>query len=43
MNQWAFVMAAYVVALIGTSALLVCAYLSMRRSEAEADKLRTRE
>ena len=43
MNQWAFVVAAYAVALIGTSALLVWAYVSMRRAEAEADKLRTRE
>jgi hypothetical protein len=42
-NQWVFVTAAYAVALAGTSALLVWAYLSMRRAEAEAEKLRTRE
>ena len=43
MNQWAFVMAAYVAALVGTCALLVWAYVSMRRAEAEAERLRTRE
>ena len=43
MNQWAFVVAAYAVALVGTFALLVWAYSSMRRAEAEAEKLRTRE
>ena len=43
MNQWAFVVAAYCVALIGTAALLVRAFLSMRRAEAKAEKLGTRE
>jgi hypothetical protein len=42
-NQWVFVIAAYSVALVGTAALLVWAYVSMRRAEAEAEKLRTRE
>jgi hypothetical protein len=42
-NQWSFVIAAYCVALAGTAALLVWACLSMRRAEAEAEKLRTRE
>jgi len=42
-NQWAFVLAAYAVALVGTSALLAWAYSSMRRAEAEAEKLRTRQ
>jgi hypothetical protein len=42
-NQWAFVAAAYAVALVGTVALLVWANSSMRRAEAEAEKLRTRE
>ena len=43
MNQWAFVVAAYAVALVGTSALLLGAYVSMRGAEAEAEKFRTRE
>jgi len=42
-NQWAFVVAAYAFALVGTFALLVWAYSSMRRAEAEAEKLRTRQ
>jgi len=42
-NRWAFVVAAYAVALVGTFALLVWAYSSMRRAEAEAEKLRTRQ
>jgi hypothetical protein len=40
MNPWPFVIAAYAVALIGTAALLLLSYASMRSSEAEADKLR---
>lgn len=43
MNQWAFVIAAYAVALIATVALLLWAYLSMQSAEAAADKLKTRE
>jgi len=43
MNQWAFVIAAYCVALAGTAGLLVWAYLLMRGAEADAEKLRTRE
>lgn len=43
MNHWAFVTAAYAVAIIATAALLICANLSMRRAEAEAEKLRTRK
>jgi hypothetical protein len=42
-NPWAFVIAAYCVALAGTSALLVWAFFSMRRAEAEVEKLRARE
>ena len=40
MNPWPFVIAAYAVALLGTAALLLASFASMRRAEAEADKLR---
>ena len=40
MNPWPFVIAAYVVAVALTIALLVWAFLSMRRAEAAADALR---
>ena len=40
MNHWSFVIAAYVVALVATAALLVWAYLSMRSAEAAADELK---
>jgi len=42
-NQWAFVIAAYLVALLATAALLVLSYASMRRAEARAEKLRGNE
>jgi len=40
MNQWAFVIAAYAVAIAGTAALLLWSLAAMRRAEAEAEKLR---
>ena len=40
MNQWAFVIAAYVVATILTIGLLLWCYASMRRAEAAADVLK---
>jgi hypothetical protein len=40
MNRWPFVIAAYGVAIALTTALLVWAFLSMRRAEAAADALR---
>jgi hypothetical protein len=40
MNPWPFVIAAYAIALGATAALLILSYASMRRSEAEADRLR---
>jgi hypothetical protein len=40
MNPWPFVIAAYVVAIAGTAALLLWAYALMRRSEAAADALK---
>jgi hypothetical protein len=40
MNQWAFVIAAYAVAVGATAALLLWSFASMRRAEAAADALR---
>lgn len=40
MNPWPFVIAAYAVAILATSALVLWAYATMRRAEAAADKLR---
>jgi hypothetical protein len=39
-NRWPFIVAAYVVAIALTTALLLWAYGSMRRAEAAADALR---
>ena len=39
MNPWPFVIGAYSVAILLTVALLVWAYMSMRRAEAAADAL----
>jgi hypothetical protein len=43
MSHWSFVTAAYAVALAATAALLAWAFLSMRRAEAAADKLKRPE
>ena len=40
MNQWSFVTAAYVVALVATLGLLLWAYASMRKAEAAAEELK---
>ena len=40
MNQWAFVIAAYAIAVFATAALLLWSFASMRRAEAAADALR---
>ena len=40
MNPWAFVIAAYAIALGATAWLLLSSLVSMRGAEAEADKLR---
>ncbi len=40
MNPWPFVIAAYAIAIGATGWLLLSSFLSMRRAEAEADKLR---
>ena len=42
MNAWAFVTAAYGVAIALTVALLLWAFASMRRAEAAADALKRR-
>jgi hypothetical protein len=39
MNQWAFVIAGYAVAVAATAALLLWSFASMRRAEAAADSL----
>ena len=39
MSLWSFVIAAYAVAIGATIALLLWAYVSMRRAEAAADAL----
>jgi Flp pilus assembly protein CpaB len=43
MSQWAFVIAAYALALGGVAALVASSLASMRRAEAEADQLQTRK
>jgi hypothetical protein len=40
MNPWPFVTAAYAVTLGATAALLLWAYVSMRRAEARAEALK---
>lgn len=40
MNPWPFVIAAYAVAALGTAALLLSSFMSMRRAEADAESLR---
>jgi heme exporter protein CcmD len=40
MSPWPFVAAAYAVTIVAVAGLIVWAYVSMRRAEAAADKLR---
>ena len=42
MNQWAFVAAAYAIALLLTAGLVAWAWASMRRAEAAADAITRR-
>ena len=42
MSPWPFVIAAYVVTVSATAALLLWAWLSMRRAEAAAEALKER-
>lgn len=41
MNHWPFVIASYVIVLAGTAMVVAGSYLSMRKSEAKADKLKS--
>ena len=43
MNRWAFVIAAYAIALIGTLTLVWQSYAAMRRAEREAEVLKKSE
>ncbi len=42
MNPWPFVFAAYTAAIVLTGALLAWSFVTMRRAEAAADKLKRR-
>ena len=42
MNPWPFVIAAYVIAFVGTASLVLWSWIAMRRAEAEAAKLGNR-
>jgi Heme exporter protein D (CcmD) len=42
MNHWAFVIAAYAVTGIGTLALMLWAWRSMRSAEQQADSIKSR-
>ncbi len=43
MNQWAFVIAAYAVTLIGTAIVSIASYRAMRTAETKANILSGRE
>ena len=43
MNQWAFVLTAYAVTVVGTLALVAWAWLSMRAAETAAESLKRRQ
>ncbi len=40
MNHWPFVIASYVIVLVGTAVVILGSYLTMLESEAKADKLK---
>ena len=40
MNQWSFVVAAYALVLVGTSALIRSSWRAMRRAEADAEAVK---
>jgi len=42
MNQWAFVIAAYAVGIIGTITIVASCYAAMRRAERRLDETRRR-
>jgi heme exporter protein CcmD len=39
MNQWAFVIAAYAVTVVGVGGLVIASWLAMRRAESRLDEL----
>lgn len=41
MNHWPFVIASYVIVLLGTALVIAGSYLAMRKAEAKADKLKS--
>ncbi|MGB5723147.1 MAG: heme exporter protein CcmD [Parasphingorhabdus sp.] len=43
MNHWPFVFASYAIVLVGTAAVIVNSYVSMRRAERKADQLSKRK
>lgn len=43
MNHWPFILAAYGIAIGGTTALTAWSLIAMRRAEAAADALRSRQ
>jgi hypothetical protein len=43
MNHWSFVISAYGLVLLGTVALVLRSYLTMRRAEADADAVKRRQ
>ena len=43
MNHWPFVFASYAIVLIGTAAVIVNSYVSMRKAERKADQLSKRK
>lgn len=41
MNHWPFVIASYVIVLLGTAGVMAGSYIAMRKSEAKAEKLKS--
>ena len=39
MNQWAFVIGAYAVTVVGVGGLVIASWLAMRRAESRLDEL----
>jgi hypothetical protein len=42
MNQWAFVIAAYAITVVGVGGLVIASCLAMRRAESTLDELSSR-
>ncbi len=43
MNHWPFVIASYLIVVIGTAALIFSSFLMMRRTETKASQLKKRK